>query len=264
MKAMELIKYLEEMIPPTCACSWDNVGLLAGRRDKEVKRVYVALDATDEVVADAIRNNCDFLLTHHPLLFHSIKRITDEDFIGRRLLGIIGSDISYYAMHTSFDAAPDGMADMAAMLLGLGMGVPMEVMSDELETPWGIGKTGNLEEECTLRELCERVKERFMVKNVNVYPAKGLEGKVKRVAISPGSGRSMIEAAKNTQAEVLITGDIGHHEGIDAQAMGISIIDAGHFGLEKIFIPIMAERIRGDFPELEIFTAQPQAPCQVL
>ena len=96
MKAIELIHYLEEMIPPTCACSWDNVGLLAGRRDKEVKRVYVALDATDEVVADAIRNNCDFLLTHHPLLFHSVKRITDEDFIGRRLLGIIGSDISYY------------------------------------------------------------------------------------------------------------------------------------------------------------------------
>jgi dinuclear metal center YbgI/SA1388 family protein len=264
MKAIELIEYLEEIVPVKCACDWDNVGLLAGRRDKEVKKVYVALDATDEVVADAAMKKCDFLLTHHPLLFRSVKRITDEDFIGRRLLTLLGNDISYYAMHTSFDAAPDGMADMASLLLGLQCGVPMEVMSDELETPWGIGKTGNLATPCTLRELCEMVKERFQVSHVSVYPARGMESSVKRVAICPGSGRSMLDSAKATQAEVLITGDIGHHEGIDAQAMGISVIDAGHFGLEKIFIPIMAERLHEKFPELEVFTAAPTQPCKVL
>ncbi|KIR01962.1 UPF0135 protein Bsu YqfO [Lachnospiraceae bacterium TWA4] len=264
MKAYELINYLEKLIPPTCASDWDNVGLLAGRYNKEVNKVYVALDATDEVIVDAVRRGCDFLLTHHPLIFKPIKRITEDDFIGRRLLTLIGNDISYYAMHTNFDAAPNGMADLAAILLGLQYGTPMEVMSDELETPWGIGKVGNLEQVCTLADLCQRVKQRFQLETLNVYPARGFENPVRRVAICPGSGRSMIDAALKSGAEVLITGDIGHHEGIDAQAQGLTIIDGGHFGLEKIFIPVMANQIKEVFPKLEVYTASAKSPCRIV
>ena len=111
MECSKVIEILRELAPESCACDWDNPGLLSGRRDKEIKKIYIALDATDQVVEDAIRWGADMLLTHHPLIFKSIKKVNDENFITRRLIRLIQADISYYAMHTNFDAAPGCMAE---------------------------------------------------------------------------------------------------------------------------------------------------------
>ncbi|MFV0238712.1 MAG: Nif3-like dinuclear metal center hexameric protein, partial [Lacrimispora sphenoides] len=119
MQCDKLIEKLEQLAPPVCTCDWDNVGLLAGRSDKEVKKVFIALDATDEVVENAVRWGADLLITHHPLIFKPLNRINDKDFISRRIISLIRNDISYYAMHTNFDAAPGCMADAAAEKLGL-------------------------------------------------------------------------------------------------------------------------------------------------
>ena len=119
MKCSEIIKVLNELAPESCACEWDNPGLIAGRRDKEVKKILVTLDATDEAVETAIREGADMLLSHHPLIFKPVKKINDEDFITKRILKLIQHDISYYAMHTNFDSAPGCMADLAADRLGL-------------------------------------------------------------------------------------------------------------------------------------------------
>ena len=103
MQCRELTKWLEAKWPCARAESWDNVGLLAGRQDKEIGVVMVALDAVDAVVDEALRRGADMLLTHHPLIFSARKQINDSDFIGRRLLKLLGSDVCYYAMHTNFD-----------------------------------------------------------------------------------------------------------------------------------------------------------------
>ena len=113
MKCSEIIKVLNELAPESCACEWDNPGLIAGRRDKEVKKILVTLDATDEAVETAIREGADMLLSHHPLIFKPVKKINDEDFITKRILKLIQHDISYYAMHTNFDSAPGCMADLS-------------------------------------------------------------------------------------------------------------------------------------------------------
>ncbi|MCC8082628.1 MAG: Nif3-like dinuclear metal center hexameric protein, partial [Clostridium sp.] len=118
MKCSELIEVLKGLAPEDCACEWDNPGLLAGRSDKEVKKVYIALDATDQVVEAAIEAGAHMLLTHHPLIFKAIKQVNDQNFITRRLVKLIQSDISYYAMPTNFDAAPGCMAALAARRLG--------------------------------------------------------------------------------------------------------------------------------------------------
>ena len=128
MKCSELIEVLKGLAPEDCACEWDNPGLLAGRSDKEVKKVYIALDATDQVVEAAIEAGAHMLLTHHPLIFKAIKQVNDQNFITRRLVKLIQSDISYYAMHTNFDAAPGCMADLAARRLGLEECVPLELL----------------------------------------------------------------------------------------------------------------------------------------
>ena len=173
MKCSEIIEVLGRLAPEGCACEWDNPGLLAGRSGKEVRNIYIALDATDQVVEAAIGAGADMLLTHHPLIFKAIKKVNDQDFITRRLVKLIQADISYYAMHTNFDAAPGCMADLAAERLGLTECVPLEAMG-EMEgsqglVPYGIGKTGYLREPVTVRCLARKVKESFGLPFAVVY-----------------------------------------------------------------------------------------------
>ena len=101
MLCREIMQVIEAAYPRDAALDFDNVGLLAGRAEKEVSRVYIELDATDAVIDRAVKAGADMLITHHPLLFSPLKRITDEDFITRRILKLIQNAISYYAMHTN-------------------------------------------------------------------------------------------------------------------------------------------------------------------
>ena len=101
MKCREICALIEQEYSREYACDWDNVGLLAGRQDKEVKKILLALDATDEVIEKATDLQADLLITHHPMIFSPIKRVTDGDMTGRRLITLIQKDISYYAMHTN-------------------------------------------------------------------------------------------------------------------------------------------------------------------
>ena len=96
MFLFELMENLEQFCPASFAESWDNVGLLVGRRDKEVKTVYLALDATGEVIADAAAKGAQLLLTHHPLLFTGIKQVTDQHYVGKRIAALIRNDMALF------------------------------------------------------------------------------------------------------------------------------------------------------------------------
>ena len=117
MLCKEIIQVIEASYPREAALGFDNVGLLAGRAEKEVNRIYLALDATDAVIDRAIEAGADLLVTHHPLIFTPMKKVTDEDFIGRRILKIIQNDLCYYAMHTNYDVL--GMAALSEQVLGI-------------------------------------------------------------------------------------------------------------------------------------------------
>lgn len=266
MKCSDIIKILQETAPEGCACDWDNPGLLAGRSDKEVKKIYIALDATDEVVEAAIRERADLLLTHHPLIFRPIKKVNDQNFITRRLVRLIQADISLYAMHTNFDAAPEGMAALAADRLDMKEISPLEVMGemekDGIFRSYGIGAVGSFNRSMTVGSLAEEVKKAFGLPFALVYGPEQMEKEVKTAALCPGSGASVIEEAISAGADVLITGDIGHHPGIDAAARGLAVIDAGHYGMEHIFIhhmaEVLAEKLKG---EAELVLAAPAWPA---
>lgn len=251
---------LEELSPKAYAQNWDNVGLLVGRYDKEVNTVYIALDATDEVIDAAIECEADMIITHHPLIFSGLKSVRADDFIGRRVLKLARYDISYYAMHTNFDIM--GMADAAADEIEL---INREVLDvtyeDEIGTE-GFGRIGELKNPMRLYELCDFVKEKFDLDTVKVFGE--FSKKIEVCAISPGSGKSMIKPAIEKGADVIITGDIDHHEGIDSVAQGLAIIDAGHFGIEKIFIPYMEEFIRREMPDLKVYTHELTSPFRVI
>lgn len=260
MECKKVIEILEKQSPKSYACDWDNVGLLVGREDKEIQKIYIALDATDEAIEEAIANGADMLLTHHPMIFKGMKRVTQEDFIGRRIIRLIQNDMVYYAMHTNFDVM--GMADLAADYLGISDTRVLEITSVSETGEEGIGRYGSLKKEMTVWECCEEVKQAFSLENVKVFG--DLERKVKTAAISPGSGKSVISNALQAGVDVLITGDIDHHEGIDAVAQKLTVIDAGHYGVEHIFIPYMEQYLKREAKELEIAVQPLTFPFQII
>lgn len=225
----------------------------------------MALDATDAVIEEAVQEQADFLLTHHPMIFKALKQVNDENFISRRALKLIRHQICCFAMHTNFDIAPGCMADLAAARLPMIPAEPLEITGEADGQPIGIGKVGTLEKAMTVEELAREVKERFALPFVTVYGADEVRGAVNRIAVSPGSGGSMIAHALAKQAQVLVTGDIGHHEGIDAAANGMAIIDAGHYGLEHIFISCLKEWLEQQFgEEVEVLAAKQAFPVRVI
>ena len=172
-------------------------------------------------------------------------------------------------MHTNFDAAPGCMADLAAERLGLAGCVPLgalgEMSGPEGAVSYGIGKSGFLKEEMTVRELAVRVKDVFGLPFALVYGDELMDQKVSRISVCPGAGGSEIEGALAWGAQVLVTGDISYHQGIDAAARGMAIIDGGHYGLEHIFIPYMAGFLRKNLgSQVELEQAPPQWPAMIV
>ena len=256
MKLQELIEIIEKRYPREYACDWDNTGLQVGNRSWEIDTVYIALDATDEVIEEAKEAGAQLLLTHHPLLFSGIKQVTTDSLSGRRVMALLEHKIAEYAMHTNYDTL--GLASRASESLGLKMPFVLE----EVKDGEGIGRVGFLPLSMTLKECAQLVKERFELPNVKVFGDP--DTPVNLVALSPGSGKSMVGAALVAGADVLVTGDIDHHTGIDARDMGLPIIDAGHYGTEYLYIQDMKEFLAGKCPQLKVVTAKIKQPFWII
>ncbi len=262
----EIMAKLEALAPKGSACEWDNPGFLVGRSDQPIERVYVALDASAPAVEEAIEKGCDLMVTHHPIIFRGIKAINDQSSLGVKLMELIRNDVAVFSMHTNFDACPGGMADLVCEALGLHKTGCMEEIHYAEETgtgqsAFGIGFTAELPEYQTAAELAALVKERFQLPFVQYYDA---GHPIRTIACCPGSGRGELKEVLKLHADAFLSGDMGHHEGLDLCEEGISLIDAGHYGLEHVFVHSTAERLRRDFPELEILEAPLRFPAQLV
>ena len=254
MKVGEIVKLLENECPKSLAEDWDNSGLLVGDASSEVKKVYIALDATSAVIEDAIKHEADMLITHHPLIFKSVKEITENHFVGRRVMSLIKNDIAFFCMHTNFDAV--FMSEIVRKKLALPEGI---ILLPSKEDPGkGIGMTCHLPDEMSLEGFSLRLKDALSLKSVRVFG--DLSMKVRIVSFLPGSGKSDIDTAITQGADVFVTGDVDHHSGIDAVEKGIGVVDAGHYGMERFFIDHTALFLKGNTGSLEIVTAPPKEP----
>ena len=200
-------------------------------------------------------------MTHHPMLFHPVKRITASSAGGRQLIALLQADICHIAMHTNYDVAPGCMGELAADVLGLGR--RREVLEETgifRERIVGVGIVADLSEAMSLDALAHRVKEAFHIPFVQIY---GSGGRLQKAAISPGSGKGMYKKALKKGADVLITGDITHHEALLAMEEGLCVIDGGHYGIEQIFIRDMEARLLRLEEELEIDCFFPGLPGRI-
>lgn len=256
----KIMQCLEDLWPVTFAESWDNVGLLIGRKDKQVQRVLLCVDVTEHVMDQAIATNVDMIISHHPVIFSGMKRITDETVFGAKVLELIRRDICVYVMHTNFDVM--GMADAAAEKLGLLDTEVLQVTYEDDIQAEGIGRTGKLKSALSLEELAQFTKEAFDVSSVKVF---GNPSRVcVDVAICPGAGKSLTEDVIRAGVDVYITGDIDHHTGLDLMEQGIAVIDAGHYGIEKLFVPYMYDYFKKMLPDLYVVEALKEEPFWIL
>jgi len=251
---------LEALSPIKFALEFDNTGFQIGRKEKEVHKICLATDVTDDVIEQAISGEADLLLTHHALIFKPLAQILADDIIGRRVLKLIRHDINYMSMHTNFDVI--GMADYAADMLALSKRQVLMVTYIEKDVREGIGRFGTLPRPAALGECAETVKSSFNLDSVRVY---GESSRIiKTAAVSPGSGSDALIYARKANVDLLITGDIKHSMALEALAYGIALIDAGHFGTEKIFVPYLKEYFEREMPTVEVIAAEEKNPFYVV
>lgn len=256
MELREILSVFNKIAPNTYAEGWDNVGLLVGREEKQVHKIMVALDPSSAVIEQAIQENVDLLITHHPLIFSGIKSVTSGHFITNRIVQLLQKDIAYYAMHTNFDKCH--MAGLVGKRLGL---TDCQVLELEEDKSCGIGIAGKIEKAVSLKEFAIDVKEKMELDSIQVFGEPDRE--IQCIAIVPGSGKDYVKRALLLGADVLLTGDLGHHNGLDALEQGLALLDGGHYGLEKVFVPYMTEVCQKEFG-LPVVAAKEEAPFWVV
>lgn len=230
----EIISRLEAKFPPEAAMEWDNVGLLLGDANREIKKVLLALDITYDVVEQAVESGADLILSHHPIMFLPVKRITPDTELGKILLCAAENKICIYSAHTNCDVAKNGINARLAEIFELKNPQPLEES--------GLGRIGDLEKEMDFSNFARLVCAKLDTPNVRFGGDKNRI--IKRVAVGSGACADSIPQALAMGADVMITADVKYHEMLDAVALGINVIDAGHYPTEIIVTDIFAELLR--------------------
>jgi dinuclear metal center YbgI/SA1388 family protein len=239
MKIGELVNELNKRIPLNLAESWDNPGIIVGDFNSELTGAVVSLDYHEKVYAFAKEKNINFIFTHHPLIFNSLKKIDTSNFIGKTLFELIRNDISLYAAHTNLDSMPGGVNDVLADKLGLINTFPIEKIIWDGSGEAGMGRIGELERPIKLIKFSEKIKEILKIDIIQVTGDKNQI--VKKIAVCGGSGGRIASKAADLGCQVLVTGDVGYHSAQDALRAGISVIDATHYATEVIILDKMKE-----------------------
>lgn len=253
MKVREIVEILEQSVPLAWQESYDNAGLTVGNPEAEVSKVLVALDATEEVVDEAIELGAQMVVTHHPIIFRPIKRLAHENRQQRTIAKAIAHGIALYAAHTNLDGAPDrGISHHLAEVLGLQEERLLEPSNTE---GVGIGIVGKLPKPVDSEVFLATIKERLGVKALRHSPIR--IDKVERVAICSGSGGSLIESAEAAGADVYLSADFKYHDFVDADRM--ILVDAGHFETEICAIDILFDILS---KKLSNFAPHKSARCE--
>ncbi|MBC5631127.1 Nif3-like dinuclear metal center hexameric protein [Clostridium sp. NSJ-6] len=250
-KVKEIIEVMETLAPTFLKEDFDNVGLMVGDREKEVKKVLVALDCTLKVVQEAKDNNVDLIITHHPLIFRRPNNITTDTLQGKKIIELIKNNISLYSSHTNLDSAKKGLNDSIPGLLGYDTSEILETNKRDSEA--GLGRLVKLEKATTLEDIINKVKATFNINNLRVVKGKD---EVNKIAIINGSGQDFIGRAISKGADCIITGDTTYHFASDYKEMGINIIDAGHFASEQIVFFNVMKNIIDKFNDVEFILSK--------
>ena len=233
MTVKEIYSRFEKLLPPSLMEEWDNDGLMCvPDGEKEISRVLVSLDVTEEIVDYAIESNFDLIVSHHPLIFRPVSRINEDNHVSRKIIKLVANGISVFSFHSRADKAVGGVNDLLANLLGI---------FDT--TPFGegdLGRIGTIEESCTAEDFAYRVKQALGADSVKYVDALT---EVNQVAVVGGDGKDFVKDAIKAGADTLVSGRLSYNVMAEGPEMGINLIEAGHFFTEQPIVDFFCERL---------------------
>jgi len=246
-KSSEIIQKIENFAPLSLACDWDNSGWQIFLGDNQIKKVMLALSPTLDVIEHAIANQCELIISHHPLMFDKINKINASEYTDLSVIKAIQNNIQIYSAHTNLDITQDGIADRLAGLFNL----------KNIETSESFVRIGYLEREENLDDFFEKIKNTLNIENLKIINPIS-KTTVKKIAVCPGSGGDLID--KLQDVDLYITGDIKYHSALEVS--NVIVVDAGHFETERIILPYLKELI--ETSDLEIFIAEEKSPWKII
>ena len=249
----DILNFIEGIAPPYMKMDWDNCGLLCGRKNKEVRKILVALDPFRNVVQEAIDLGADLIVTHHPLIFRSPLMAVNEDTeTGRLVLELMEHGIAAINAHTNLDLAPGGVNDVLAQTLGL--------QNIQIINPidnYGLLRCGTVAEQ-PLSAFLTAVKENRHCEGIRYVDI----GKpVRKVAVGGGSCADEMQEALDAGCDTFVTADVKYNQFRTAYELGLNLIDAGHFHTENPTMPILSEKLAAQFPEVSVEFSKNHSDC---
>ena len=240
----DILNFIEGIAPPYMMESWDNCGLLCGRKDKEVRKILVALDPFRNVIREAIDTGADLIVTHHPLIFvNPLMAVNEDTETGRCVLELVEHGIAAINAHTNLDLAPGGVNDVLAQTLGL--------QNIQIINPienYGLLRCGTVNEQ-PLSAFLGTVKEKLHCHGLRYVDG----GKpVRTVAVGGGSCADEMADALEAGCDTFVTADVKYNQFRTAYELGLNLIDAGHFHTENPVMPIVARKLADQFPGVTV------------
>jgi len=267
MLLADLIRFFDQFAPGHLAEEWDNVGLLVGDPAAEIERVLTCLTLTPDVAEEAVANENDVIVTHHPILFRPVQRITSQSSEGSILLKLIQAGVAVYSPHTRYDNAADGVNTQIADKLEIQHLQPLKPVVADTATGSdmepGAGRFGSLPSQRILAELISMIKERFEIETVGVIGDQSRS--VQTVGIACGSAAGFMTDAQRVGCDLFITGEARFHDCLAARTMGLAMILLGHYASERFAMEHLADILSEAFPQLIIkASSQESDPLQWL
>ena len=263
LSVREITELIEEAIPSSLQEDWDNSGLLLGFGNRKVKKILTCLELDMRVVEEAISKDVDMIVTHHPLIFGGLRSINDSFPMGEAIIELIKREISVYSSHTPFDKISGGNNDALAGLLGLKNitdlgGGKVRDAGAMLEDPseMHIGRIGQFKQAMKLSEVVDLCCDVLSINPLSMRVVGDLEADIDKVGICTGAGAEYIGTAKAQGCQLFITGDLKYHQARDAELAGICVIDAGHYGTEKIFPAVMKVQLEKFLDDVDIMVSE--------
>ena len=238
---MDVYRFLDEKAPFSTQLSFDNAGFLVGRGDRQVSAILVALDITETVAEEAVQIGAELIVSHHPVIFSPARHVTDQDPSGRRLLALLEHNVAAICAHTNLDIAAGGVNDALAWALGLEQVGPF---SED-----GIGRTGVISGAPSAEAFAAQVKKLLGANGVRFVDG----GRpVRKVAVGGGACGDMGPLASACGCDTFVTSDVKYHEFQEAEALGLNLIDAGHYPTENVVCPVLAGWLQEGFPGIRV------------
>lgn len=253
-------QFLSAHAPLALAESWDNVGLLVGDRAAAVSAIMTCLTVTPAVVEEALQQQVGLIVTHHPLPFRPLQKITADTVPGGMLLKLIAGGVAVYSAHTAFDSAAEGINWQYANELGLVEVDSLQAIDNggrplpERLAGFGAGRLGRLPKPTRCGEVVAKIC-RFTGATAPRLIG-SLERTVGKVAIACGSGGSFLDAARRRGCDLLITGEANFHSCLEAESTGINLLLLGHYWSERFAMVALATRIAEEFPAVRVWPSE--------